>query len=735
MRAYLLKLSAISMLVSWNSAILQAAELEEVIVTAQKREQSLQDVSLAVTAFTQEGMSRIGANNVERLDLLTPGLEWGQFGLGAKVSIRGQGVANFEANTDGPVGTFVDGIYLGRGQQAWTILSDIERVEVLRGPQGTLFGRNTTGGSINIVSNKPTKEFDASASVRVGDYSLYEINGMVNVPLSDTLSSRFVIFREEHDGFMENQHPGGNDYLDEDMIFGRAAFRFDNDSNLIVDLAFDYWEQDNNGAAFSGIKFFDQDEPHVNTWASALLGLSGADRVPADTDKDWKFNADTISRQDVESYSIVGVVQYETEMATFKSITGYSDYDQYAGGESDFSTFALADLTLDTQAKVFSQELQLQSNNDDSRLNWLLGLYYLDEEIDELFRFDFVPVPGLDFSTRDGKAKAQSYAGFGHAEYDLMDQLRIIFGFRYTIDEKSYDSTDVARADNRGTVSGDETFEEFTWRAGFEYFVNDETMVYFNASTGFKSGGFNRFQPPPGGSIGVGLGDVAVNYDLVFAPETITNYEGGIKTDWLGNRMRTNIAIYYNEIEDLQAYAFDNSVPSSVTTNAGQASTLGVELENTFFPVPEAQIFAMVAYMDAEYDEYGAFNNGSQNIDASGNTRELSPKWKTTLTGRYDISLGDMGILSPYIQFTYKSKYYVTAANESRFGLDRQDGYTQTDLKLLWSSNDEHWGAELYVQNIEDEAPKTGGFLATNGYWITYGPEPRTFGGRLSYRF
>ena len=143
MRTYLLKLFAISVFISWNSATLYAAELEEVIVTAQKREQSLQDVSLAVTAFTQEGMSRIGANNVERLDLLTPGMEWGQFGLGAKVSIRGQGVANFEANTDGPVGTFVDGIYLGRGQQAWTVLSDIERVEVLRGPQGTLFGRNT----------------------------------------------------------------------------------------------------------------------------------------------------------------------------------------------------------------------------------------------------------------------------------------------------------------------------------------------------------------------------------------------------------------------------------------------------------------------------------------------------------------------------------------------------------------------------------------------------------------
>ncbi|NKB38961.1 MAG: TonB-dependent receptor plug domain-containing protein [Gammaproteobacteria bacterium] len=707
-----------------------AAELEEVIVTAQKREQSLQDVSLAVTAFSQDYMDRIGANNAERLDLLTPGMEWGQFGLGAKVSIRGQGVANFEANTDGPVGTFVDGIYLGRGQQAWTVLSDVERVEVLRGPQGTLFGRNTTGGSINIVTNKPGKEFDAAIGAEVGNYSRYQVNGMLNIPLSDTLSSRFVFHREEHDGFLENQFPGGNDYMDEDMTYGRAAFRFDNDSDLVVDLAIDYWEQDNNGAAFSGVKFFDQDTPGTNTWAGALSGAA----LPADTNEDWKFNADTQSRQQVESLSVVGTIEYDAGWATLKSITGYSDYEQFAGGDSDFSTLPLADLTLDTKATVFSQEFQIQSNDSDSKLNWMLGFYYLDEEIEELFRFDFL-LGGFDFSTRDGTAKAESVAGFGQFDYSFTDQLRLIFGFRYTVDDKQYNSTDVARMDTRGTVNGDESFDEFTWRAGFEYDWTEDAMVYFNVSTGFKSGGFNRFQPPVGAGGGVGGGAVTVNYDLVFAPETITNYEGGIKADWLDNRLRTNLAIYYNEIEDLQAYAFDNSLPSSVTTNAGAASTFGIELESTFYPVPEAQLQAIVAHMDAEYDEYATFNNGSQNIDASGNTRELSPKWKTTFTGRYDFALGEYGTLSPYIQFTYKSKYFVTAANESLFGLDRQDSYTQTDIKLLWTSNDEHWSGELYVQNIEDEFAKTGGFLATNGYWLSYGPEPRTFGLRLSYDY
>ncbi len=702
-----------------------AQELEDIVVTAQRREQSLQDVSIAVSAFSQDRLREIGANNIERIDLLTPGLEWGQFGLGTKVSIRGQGVANFEANTDGPVGFFVDGIYLGRGQQVWSVLSDIERVEVLRGPQGTLFGRNTTGGSINVVSAKPQKEFDFSANLRAGDFDRIEVSGMVNIPLSDTFSTRFVLFHEEHDGFIENQFNPANDYLDDDITYARGALRFDNDDNVLIDVAFDYWDQSMNGAAFSGIKFFDQDEPTVNTWASALLGLTGAARLPADTTADWKFNADTQSRHDVESYSVVGTVQIDINWAILKSITGYSDYEQFAGGDSDFSTEPLADLTLDTKAQVFSQEFQLQSRGDNERLDWIVGLYYLDEEIDELFRFDFL-LGGFDFATRDGTATAESIAVFGQVEYGLTEQLRLVLGGRWTEDDKSYKSTDVARMDTRGNVDDSQKFDEFTWRVGLDYSVTDQVLLFGNISTGFKSGGFNRYEPPVGGNI---------SYDLVFQPETLTNYEAGLKADWLENTLRTNVAVFYNEIDDLQAYAFDDSLPSSVTTNAGEASTFGIEFEGTWLPVEALSLFLGVAYLDAEYDEYGTFNNGSQTIDASGNKRELSPEWKLSFSGRYDIPIGEFGTLSPYVQSTYKDDYFVTAANEPNFGLDRQSSYTQTDVKLFWTSPQAHWVGEIFVQNIEDEFVKTGGFLATNGYWITYGPEPRTYGVRLSYRY
>lgn len=712
---------SVATLLHWAPAA--TAQLEEVVVTAQKRDQNLQEIPLAVSAFSGDDVSEVGANNIERLDALTPGLEWGQFGLGARVSVRGQGVANFEANTDGPVGIFVDGTYLGRGQQAWTSITDVERVEITRGPQGTLFGRNTTGGSINIVSKKPTTEgLEGGIDLDVFDYSGTEVAGFVNIPVSDTVALRFTGMFEEHDGFIENQFDSANSYLDEDMQYFRGAVRFMPSERLTVDLAAEYWDQGGNGAAFSGVKFFDQDSPELNTWATAL---SGQPNIPANggNANDWEINLDGKSYRDVSSSIYVATLQYDFETFAIKWVTGYSDYEQLAGGDSDFSTLALADLSLDTQAELFSQEIQLTSTGD-GPLQWIAGIYYLDETIDELFRFDFT-LGGFDFSTRQGTSDTTSLAAYADVTYNLSEVFTVFGGVRYTEDDRSYKSQDFARADSRGSIDASETFDEPTWRVGVQYFPRDGVQFYGLISTGYKAGGFNRYSPPSDG---------ALSYSLVFQPETITNYEVGMKSDSADGTLRTNVSVFYNEIDDFQAYAFDNSLPSSITTNAATAETWGVELESTWAPTDRFRLKLVAAHLDATYGSYQEFSNGSVNIDASGNTRELSPEWKATLVAQYDIDLGGIGTLTPYVQSTYKSDYFVTASNQPD-GLDEQDSYTQTDLRLRWTAPGEQLSIEGYVTNIEDNFVKTGGFLATNGYWITYGPEPRLYGVRASYRF
>ena len=200
------------------------------------------------------------------------------------------------------------------------------------------------------------------------------------------------------------------------------------------------------------------------------------------------------------------------------------------------------------------------------------------------------------------------------------------------------------------------------------------------------------------------------------------------------NTLRANVTAFYNEIDDFQSYAFDDSLPSSITANAATAKTKGAELELTWLPSEPAQINVVVAYLDAYYDEYATFTNGANFIDASGNKRELSPEWKYTLAGSYEFDLGSAGTLTPYVQYTYKDDYFITAANNP-LGQDHQRSYGQTDIRLIWNSLERHWRGELFLSNIEDNFPKVGAYLATGGYWITYGPEPTMFGAKLAYTF
>ncbi len=713
--ALIASLSVMSMLVS--SPVLSQV-LDEIIVTAQKRSENLQQVPLAVTAFSQEYLDKIGASDIERLDLLTPGLEWGQHGHGAKISIRGMSVANSEANSDSPVGFFVDGVYLGRGQQFWAVMKDVERVEVLRGPQGTLFGRNTSGGSVNIISNKPSQQFGAKFELTGGDYNHIGTSGYVNVPFSDNLAGRLTFYTEDHDGYLENTFDSRFDQMDEDLWSVRGALRYDS-GPLVVDLSLETWEQVGNGNGFSGAKYFSPILPGLNFWATILSGQN----IPENSTTDWEI-AGNRSYRDKESTNGTLTISYDFANTTFKSITGYSDYVGTDGGETDFSELFLFDCRLFTDVQTFSQEFQLSSNTAGD-LEWTVGLYYLDEDQFEEFAiavFD-TPIPTGDVYNRLGTATAEATAVYGQGTYSFNENVRLTIGARYTTEDKTYTNLD---GSGREIPPSSETFDETTWRVGLDYLIDDSRMVYAAISTGFKAGGFNRYTPlpPPG-----------VQYPVVFQPETLTNYAIGFKGDLADNTLRLNVELYYNEIDDFQSYAFDDTIPTSITANAESASTSGAELELTWLPSEPVQITVIAAYLDAYYDSYTGFTDGFLTIDASGNQRALSPEWKTTLAASYDFDLGSAGTLTPYVQFSYKDDYFVTPANDIVDGYDRQDSYTQTDIRLIWNSAEGNWRGELFLQNIEDNFPKTGGYLATGGYWITYGPEPTLFGAKLAYTF
>ena len=741
------------------------AALEEVIVTATRRVVNLQEVDLAISAFTAADLDRMGVNNIERLDLLTPGFEYGAFGAGNALTIRGLGRPNFEANTPGAVGVFVDGVYRSRGQQAWLAMLDSERVEITRGPQGTLYGRNTNGGNINIITNKPHDEFDFFGDVEFGNYNSITTRAMVNAPLSDTFQFRGSVLYEEHDGYIENSNSIGTDLLDEEQTYFQGALRWTPNEDVEIIARAHYWEQGGFGTAFSGHKL--RNNPGelnsvVEFWnfvcdnvffspmvfdQPALIGTNactpGRGTGIAANDLDpYNIDYDFPARRDVDESGFSLHIDWDLENIRLSSITSYTDYQQFSEGDVDFSAIPTWQALITQDLQAFSQEFHISSIGSEP-LEWLLGFYYFDEDNKEIFSDTLTSFPeifgpgalvdprlagigssvttGFTLNFRDSKATTESTAIFGQASYSLSDQVRLTGGVRYTKDDIGYDQTDIDPG-QRSLTNQSRTFKNTTWRAGIDYFWSDDNSLYFVASTGFKAGFFNRYTTIlPGQTESV-------------EPEEIDNYAIGSKNRFADDRVQINAEIFWNDITNAHTYTFDASVPTSVGTAAGKASTFGAEVELAASPSTELYFTATVAYLDAKYDVYPDFSDGAGIfVDVSGNYRERSPKWTASFTAAYDIDLGASGILTPYIQWAFKDEYFITALNDSF--LDRQESFTQTDVRLGWASADGHWNADAFIQNIEDNGVLVGGFFAFGGMWLHSGPQPRTYGLRLGYSY
>ncbi len=792
------------------SAPVLSQELDEIIVTATRRAVNLQDVTVAVTAFTQADLDRAGILNVERLDLLTPGLMIGAFGAGNAITIRGLGRPNFESNTPGAVSVYVDGAYRSRGQQAWLALMDSERVEITRGPQGTLYGRNTTGGNINIVSNKPSDKSEGNFDVTFGDYSRILVRGTINVPLGDTFAVRANVLYEEHDPFIENSNPLGTGLMDEDQTYFQGALRWSPSEDVEIIARAHYWEQGGFGTAFSGHKLFNHPvggptTPLLTSGLNSVVEFWGAPVGPGvisfghfgETEDvgicdgflrlfDRFFGTDTTAEQgtsgcspgrgmgpggtpppagiaandldprridydfpatrDIEETG--GTLHIEWDIADsvhFTSITSYTDYQQFSEGDVDFSSSPLwmAGITQDLQA--VSQEFHIGSIDAD-RFEWLLGLYYFDEENDEVFydtllSFFEVFGPGVlvdprvialgsnatccfTLNYRETKSETTSTAAFADVSFKVSDQFSILLGGRYTEDDITANTTDIGGGPGPRATGGSRTFTDFSWKAGFEWQVAEDNMMYFIASTGYKAGFFNRYTSL------LGLQGVEV------PAEEIENFAIGSKNRFLDNSLQVNAEVYWNEIDNAHTYTFDATVPTSVGAAAGKASTFGVEVELEASPSDELHVTAMIAYLDAKYDEYLGFSDGAYfpaGIDVSGNYRERSPKWSASFTAAYDMHMGSRGTLTPYFQWAFKDEYFITALNDPF--LDRQEPYSQTDFRLSWVSAEGNYNAEVFVTNIENNFPKLGGFYAFGGMWIHSGPEPRMWGVRFGAGF
>lgn len=675
--------TAIALLVS-TTAYSNDYSIEEVTVTAQKRAESLQDVPIAITAFNQDMLKEAGIEGIDNVAQFTPGFSMTSYNKSSpQPYIRGIGTNTSGAGDDASVAMFIDDVYISRAGAYDSNLFDLERVEVLRGPQGTLYGKNVVGGALNITTRKPnTEEFEARIRVDAGNYNKRGLQAFMTGPLSETVAGKLSFSTAERDGFVENTVTG-NDLRDEDSQSARAGLVWDASETLSVS-----WNWDASKVRESGAGRVFNGEP--------LPGLGGSFLTPSRNDRDkTDTNNDGYTDRDVWGTSLK--VEWEQDYGTWTSVTAYrtSDYkflDDLVPALDLVSGFNLNYFTNETEEeeKQFSQELRLASNGE-GPLEWTVGLYYFKDDIDRTEYWDTRLVGsilsiGLTEGQVDATNETESKAVFGQFSYNLEDW-RFTVGGRYTRETK--DATLIGEgfepvylglyADFN--AKADESWSNFSGKFSIDYMGFENTLIYLSRSEGFKSGAFNSIAGTKTGA------------ETPLDPELATQIELGIKSQWFDDRLRVNAVLFDIDYEDLQVF---HSVGLDVIVeNAGEATSKGAELEVIALPVEGLELSASYSYLDASYDEFL-----SGGIDNSGNQLTRAPKNAYTLSSSYSMPLGDSGDVNFRLDYVNQGELYMAADNSD---ISKLDGYELYNARVAFQSADETWELALWGKNLTDE--------------------------------
>ncbi|GAB1258240.1 TonB-dependent receptor [Aurantivibrio plasticivorans] len=732
--------------------------LDEVIVTAERREGNLQDVAIAVSALSSEELSIKQVDNIGDLQSLVPNLSVHVGDANnAVVYIRGIGQIDSIAFFEPGVGIYLDDVYLGRAQGAFLDVIDVERVEVLRGPQGSLYGRNTIGGAIKYVSTLPTDEFSGNALFTSGDYGRRDFKATVAGPLaSDRVRGRFTVAHMELEGYARNTFDGGRDG-DRDTDFARGVLEFDITDNLNLVLAADYSDNDPQHSRTPS-KETPITIPIVDPYT---FGVS-VQTYQADEDP-FTVNADFNTTEFTETKGFNANATWDiSDTLSLKSISAYRNLDYGTELDLDATPINAFSIFYFNEQEQISQEFQLNYISDSASL--VTGAY--------LFQEDGSTFDGGAFGNfligfaGEAEFKTTSYALFGQLDFDFTENLTGIIGFRYTEEEKEYyriiedfDLTALAGISIDG-VTGDvsyadeslltpramdlqlggpigiarpaaepdpASFDNFSPKFGIKYSLSDDTNLYATFSTSFKSGGFN--------------GRLADGQLEPYDEETLTSYEAGIKTTLANNRVRLNTAIFYNDYKDLQVSSFkateDGSSLLPVFTNAGEAVMQGLEIEMTTRITEEITLNANLGYLDAEYKEFFAGSDPVTNtaIDVSDD-REIvnAPKWDALLGITYYKQVGELGYMTLSGDLSYRSKTYLEVNSSENLA---QDAYSVFNALLSFETMNESWRFTLAGKNLTDEEYRTHAFdlSAFPGVELGYYNAPRTYSVNVLYKF
>ena len=724
-----------------------AQVLEEVIVTAQKREQNIQDVGIAITAFSGEQMRQLGYTNAQQITALAPGVHTVQPNGEANYSLAIRGAANsdFVANQESPVSLYVDEVYISQMSGAGFMLFDMERVEILRGPQGTLYGRNATGGLAHFVTNKPEQEFGGYGQVTIGEYDQVKFQGAVTGGLNDALSARLSVSTHHNSGYVKNRVDPGNDLNNANDYASRVQLLFEPSDDFSLLLNGRYSLQEIRTGFFenvSGSVGPDGNGVKQKNRCGEFTNFNGY----CDADRDnYAGDYDKLGHNDLETYGFTGTLKWDLGDKLLTVIMDRQGVERDYIEDSDASPFADFNFFLSTDAEQWSSEIRLNGETD--ALRWVAGFYYLNIEIADANGAE-IPLLGVDPSGASGTDGRGNYTGldnpyaqekdswslFGQLEYQLNDEFTVIGGFRW-IDEKvdySYQNNLVAFLndgsverngnlnilDTLGGFSG--AYNEGLWSAKVEldWQPNDNWLVYASWNRGVKGGGFNA---PLEAYLVADPGTPEYDAQFQFGEEELNALELGFKSSLLDGLARLNVAAYYNDYKDFQAFTIVGLATNVVS--APDAESVGFEAELFVTPSEGLDLAFGLSYNDTDVTL----------ADGSKTTSIQSPKWNLNGLVRYEWPVMN-GIMAIQGDIHYRSRHYHAL---TRADAVTENGYHVANARLSWSTADDKWELAVFAENITGEEYVVQSFdiAALLGWIEEYYGRPRWVGGSLSYKF
>jgi len=667
------------------------ATLSEVVVTAEKRTSSEEKTPIAMTVLSAQALQSNAVGSLQDLSSIAPSVSFSRANASTVITIRGVSSRDTTETGDPAVAVNIDGFYFQRAIGFGDSLFDLQRVEVLRGPQGTLYGRNATGGAINLVTAKPGKEFEANASVGFGNFDALTTEGAMNLPLSDRVQMRVAYFTRSHDGYRDNAPARNAD--DEDARAVRLHLMAEPTDSLTLLLTAELTKLGGTGPAVYGTPLvFDSNGDVDHNRQPLPVGA-----------KSWPLGLPS-GFMDATIKAFRWKLDYDLGFGDLTYLGGFRRLDYHNLIDLDGTASEPFYFQANEQPRTWNHEVRLSSKQD-QRFTWQLGTFYFQETNNLLTYFqDYsAPVAPANLYIFDyPNINATSKAGFGQAAFGLTDTLKLEAGVRYTRDYKrrsgslNYGSG-IALQDAAADSS------KTTYHAGLDWQATAANLFYAKADTGYKAGGFTDAAP--------------------YAPESIKAYEVGSKSRLLGNTVQVNVAGFYYNYKDQQISQFING--QTYIRNAGASQIYGLEVEGSALLTREDRLDGYIGYLHAKFTDF-LLATGSSNVQLAGNRPPQSPRLSLNAGYQHRFDLPDGAGLTGRVQTHFETTSYLTVNN---YPDDQQGSYSRSDAMLTYTARDDKWSVEAYGRNLENKAVVIN--AQENGLWSTYNYQfaaPRTYG-------